>query len=394
MFGESAGGGSVTFHLLSPISRHLITRGIIQSGTLNAPWSVMEAQEAEDMAKELFIFTGCNNTESDYESVKCLRELPAKTISEEQWNSYKSILAFPSRPTIDGVFLPQHPMDMLKAGDFKRTQLLIGSNKNEGTYFLLYDFLSTFNKDNPVCLSRDKFLEIITQIFPDRSRLEKEAILFQYTNWEDLTDTCKNTELVGDLVGDYFFICPSNAFAQAYAAHGNPVYYYYFTHRSSTNPWGKWMGVMHGDEVEYVFGHPLNSTGIHSLAEQNLSRKIMSYFTRFARTGRPDQHAVDNWPLYTKNEPHYFILNADPPARGKGPRSHHCAFWNEFMPLINSVRSKCDKEIWGPPSSAALSHPAKSFHIVTLMFSFVVVNIFYWNIPSYSKFFHTPHHIG
>lgn len=62
MFGESAGGGSVTFHLLSPISRHLIKRGIIQSGTLNAPWSVMEADEARQMAKELLAEVGCNGT--------------------------------------------------------------------------------------------------------------------------------------------------------------------------------------------------------------------------------------------------------------------------------------------------------------------------------------------
>ena len=45
------------------------------------------------------------------------------------------------------------------------------------------------------------------------------------------------------------------------------------------------MGVLHGDEIEYVFGHPLNASGPHTVAEQSLSRKVMGYFSRFARTG-------------------------------------------------------------------------------------------------------------
>lgn len=39
LFGESAGAGSVSVHLLSPVSRHLARRGILQSGSVNAPWS-------------------------------------------------------------------------------------------------------------------------------------------------------------------------------------------------------------------------------------------------------------------------------------------------------------------------------------------------------------------
>ena len=66
------------------------------------------------------------------DAVACLRDRPAKKLSELQWNGYKSILAFPSAPTIDGTFLPRHPVEMLKDGDFKKTELLIGSNKNEG----------------------------------------------------------------------------------------------------------------------------------------------------------------------------------------------------------------------------------------------------------------------
>ncbi len=60
------------------------------------------------------------------------------------------------------------------------------------------------------------------------------------------------------MVGDFHFTCPVNRFAQGYAEGGQTVYMYYFTHRSTQNPWPKWMGVLHGDEVSFVFGDPLN----------------------------------------------------------------------------------------------------------------------------------------
>lgn len=55
--------------------------------------------------------------------------------------------------------------------------------------------------------------------------------------------------------------------------------------RTSTNLWGEWMGVMHGDEIEYVFGHPLNMSIQFNAKERELSRKIMSVYAEFARTG-------------------------------------------------------------------------------------------------------------
>ena len=55
--------------------------------------------------------------------------------------------------------------------------------------------------------------------------------------------------------------------------------------RSSKNPWGKWMGVMHGDEIEYVFGKPFDTSLNFTANERDLSQRIMNYFTTFAKTG-------------------------------------------------------------------------------------------------------------
>ena len=42
------------------------------------------------------------------------------------------------------------------------------------------------------------------------------------------------------------------------------------------------------------------------------------------------------WPIYSRNEPRYFILNGELRGIGHGPRATACAFWNEFMPLITA----------------------------------------------------------
>lgn len=45
------------------------------------------------------------------------------------------------------------------------------------------------------------------------------------------------------------------------------------------------MGVMHGDEIEYVFGNPLNMSIQFNNKERNLSKRMMEAFSRFALTG-------------------------------------------------------------------------------------------------------------
>lgn len=55
--------------------------------------------------------------------------------------------------------------------------------------------------------------------------------------------------------------------------------------RTSSNLWGDWMGVMHGDEIEYVFGRPLNLSTPFTDQERELSLRIIQHFSRFALSG-------------------------------------------------------------------------------------------------------------
>lgn len=62
LFGESAGSSSVNLHLLSPVTRGLAQRGVLQSGTLNAPWSHMTGERAVEIGMSLIDDCNCNST--------------------------------------------------------------------------------------------------------------------------------------------------------------------------------------------------------------------------------------------------------------------------------------------------------------------------------------------
>lgn len=84
--------------------------------------SDLTANTSKRIATRLVADVGCNATLVDVDNdqvMACLRHVDAKNLLVAQWNSYFGILGFPLAPTIDGVLLPKHPVDLLKDGDYK-----------------------------------------------------------------------------------------------------------------------------------------------------------------------------------------------------------------------------------------------------------------------------------
>jgi len=59
----------------------------------------------------------------------------------------------------------------------------------------------------------------------------------------------------------------------------------FFLQRTSTSLWGEWMGVLHGDEIEYFFGQPLNNSLQYRPVERELGKRMLSSVIEFAKTG-------------------------------------------------------------------------------------------------------------
>ncbi|XP_004478946.1 cholinesterase isoform X6 [Dasypus novemcinctus] len=286
LFGESAGSVSVNLHLFSPKSHPFFTRVILQSGSSNAPWAVISLHEARNRTLTLAKFLGCSR-ENETEIIKCLRNKDPQEIllNEVLVVPYDSLLSVNFGPIVDGDFLTDMPGTLLQLGQYKKTQILVGVNKDEGSAFLVYG-APGFSKDNSSIINRKEFQEGLKIFFPGVSDFGKESILFHYTDWLDDQRPEIYREAMDDVVGDYNIICPALEFTRKFSELGNDAFFYYFEHRSSKLPWPEWMGVMHGYEIEFVFGLPLERRLNYTKTEEILSRSIMKCWANFAKYGK------------------------------------------------------------------------------------------------------------
>lgn len=264
----------------------------MQSGTANMPWATLSQQEARHRGKVLaHDVLLCPPTDNVADVVDCLRNVPAHTLAAKQFMVSYGAMQFPFVPVIDGSFLTDSPQNLIRMRQFKKCPILMGSNLNEGSFFMIYELVDYMSLDR-LTMTRKEFDRSVDMLFPFYPQYMKEitpvaldSIKFQYTNWADQDDVLANVNALDRALGDSQFVCPLNDFAFAYANAGMSVYMYYLTQRFNGNPWPSWMGVLHGDDVFYVFGETLKPGMNFSKEDRDLSKKIMHYWTNFAKTG-------------------------------------------------------------------------------------------------------------
>uniref|UniRef100_A0A1I7VY31 Carboxylic ester hydrolase n=1 Tax=Loa loa TaxID=7209 RepID=A0A1I7VY31_LOALO len=334
LFGESAGAASVTAHFFAPESFRYFRRAVLMSGTIANSWAIKE----KNMALQTSIFlaeklncTSGHNKHSDVNLIaECIRQASAANIqkaADAVGMDQTLPMTFPFVPVEeDEHFFKGNLFTKLRMRDFtKNISVLVGSMKDEGTYWLPYYFLNpkmgfqfnhTISADDPTnraLINRAQYTCSIQSFIPyfDGSQLVKHALLHAYEEVSESKDPQERLrDGVARFIGDFFFTCSLIEFADILAdnIYGS-VYMYYFTKRSSANPWPKWMGVMHGYEIEYVFGQPFRHSHLYAQSqldsEKRFSEAIMKYWATFAAEGVPRPQ----WPKYNKVTRKAFVLN-------------------------------------------------------------------------------------
>ncbi|CAL8104904.1 unnamed protein product [Calicophoron daubneyi] len=421
VFGESTGAVSTSILWLSPLAQQYMQRIILQSSSVLARWAISTPEEAHSKANEFAVSCGCPSPTIDREAtLRCLQGLDpitlvdkldsiAQAVGERRYRTLRG--RFPQlqlpydpstadlpgwatstrmcfdvllRPVVDGHLIPINPDEMFQQqyqGSLKRSsQVLLGVNKNEAMYFLMYGLAMNdtvfIHEDGSVTLPQSinlagqrsplqpggtladfhwiTAIEILDEnlLNPLLSKLPAMQYgLPMHTNTSPGYADPNVVRLTGeevmrrmdDLLGDLEFKCPTLQFAElASAVPGTNVYVYSFERRTEATTMPEWLGVMHGYEIEYVFGMPFSEKFkreyyTFSSAEQEISKKIMTYWGNFAKYGNPNQNDdstvnLVRWPLFkpaaerNSTDDDYLIL--DTVFRSdKGLRLDGCRFW-------------------------------------------------------------------
>ena len=279
IFGESAGAASVGFHLVSPLSRDLFTNAIMESASPTSYWAVKDTQETVERVKSLAESVFCP---VDGQLLSCLQSADPEALTDNQWHLVDRWFDVPMGPIVDGTFLPAHPQEMLNAGNIKKTNVMIGVDKNEGIFWDIHGFMNEMSLESNGNLSRAQFRTIMQTLAGNDKEFKRQLIML-YS--EELRGPRRRMAMVDAASGDSLFKCSVVDFARQYTQVGGQVYMFSFEARLSSGPWPDWMGVPHGYEMEAVFGVPLNEDSGNTSEERALTRYLMAMWTKFAKTG-------------------------------------------------------------------------------------------------------------
>ncbi|KAF2899651.1 hypothetical protein ILUMI_06511 [Ignelater luminosus] len=139
LFGQSAGGASAHFHMLSPLSKELIHGVISESGHAFSNWALASHNEGPIHSALLAEYFRCP-TRTCYEIIKCLRKVDAYELIRAQnlfyeWDVHPLIPFKPViEPNIKGAFLTEHPIDIIKSGKAANIPFLLGLNSEDGAF--------------------------------------------------------------------------------------------------------------------------------------------------------------------------------------------------------------------------------------------------------------------
>ncbi|KAF2902653.1 hypothetical protein ILUMI_03538 [Ignelater luminosus] len=295
IFGQSAGGASTHFQVLSPLSRDLISGAISESGVATAPWAVAPKGHALTTVKRLAGFLNCPN-QSVQEMIDCLNKVDAHDIvaQDPKFMVYSFDPAMPFRPVvepnIEGAFITEHPIDIIRSGKSAKVPFITGINTEDGAIrsaglYNNYSLIEELNRD---------FDRLAPMVFlydnnPKKDEITKKIRKF-YFGSKDIDNSTK-TELT-NLFTDSWFLLPLYAAVQLHTKYTNhPVYYYIFGIHGSES-YSKLFGdpdhdygVCHGDELISLFSMVIFPGYKPNASDKKCIDIMTSIWTTFAVTG-------------------------------------------------------------------------------------------------------------
>ncbi|XP_015344120.1 cocaine esterase-like isoform X1 [Marmota marmota marmota] len=333
IFGESAGGTSVSSHVVSPMSQGLFHGAIMESGVALLPDLITSS--SKDVSTMVANLSACGQVESEA-LVSCLRDKS----EQEMLAITKPFKIIPA--VVDGAFLPRHPQELLASADFQLIPSIIGVTNDEygwGIPMILGP--PEIQKD----VDRETMRAVLQRISVQTMMLPAEcADLLMEEYMGDNEDPHTLRLQFHEMMADSMFVMPALQVAHYQSSHA-PVYFYEFQHRPSifTDMKPPHVKADHGDELLFVFGSFISGMSVELTEEEELlKRRMMKYWANFARNGNPNGEGLPHWPLFDQDQK-YLQLDIQP-AVGKALKAHRLQFWTKTLPQkIQELKGAKDK---------------------------------------------------
>eukprot|EP01059_Diplonema_ambulator_P025732 TRINITY_DN42829_c0_g1_i1.p1 TRINITY_DN42829_c0_g1~~TRINITY_DN42829_c0_g1_i1.p1 ORF type:complete len:573 (+),score=44.17 TRINITY_DN42829_c0_g1_i1:33-1721(+) len=334
IWGESAGAGSVSDHLVMKKSFNLYSSAILESG-LGSIWAAQPLTNAEHTYNDVLNYTQCGDAE-------CLKQMAATDLEKaaSRLPSIPGGIFITWSPVIDGVELTEHPWKLFQSGDFNTDiKVLAGANRDEYAYFFLTDGTPKANA------TESDFKSLLSPFLPPNNTDEYMTTLiglYQENQYEYPADRGGMDFWWWAAMrakSDHEFTCPTRRTMRSLAAK-DLTFGYFLVHPTETPTYMPGSGkgaftVPHASDIPYTWNCSKlgTSCGFTNEAESQLASSINNIILTFADRG----YLTPPFFPYNVTEDNLVVLDTAVAFNGTGLhtithlRSPQCDFWDTVL---------------------------------------------------------------